>query len=145
MFSATVSFGQGITTTPLQTAAAAAAIINGGKLMSPTFLTRAQEEADRVGVRVISEDTSDKMRYLLRLNGTDGSGRNGQVPGYRVGAKTGTAEKIIDGKYAHDHNFNAFLAAFPMDDPEYVVLVTIDDPKKSRAFPVARPPGTPVR
>ncbi|WP_394706079.1 peptidoglycan D,D-transpeptidase FtsI family protein [uncultured Martelella sp.] len=135
VFSATVSFGQGITTTPLQTAAAAAAIINGGKLMPPTFLPRTPEEADRAATRVISEDTSDKMRYLLRLNGTEGSGRNGQVPGYRVGAKTGTAEKIIDGKYAHDHNFNAFLAAFPMDDPEYVVLVTIDDPKKVEGVP----------
>ncbi|TCT43146.1 peptidoglycan D,D-transpeptidase FtsI family protein [Martelella mediterranea] len=135
VFSATVSFGQGITTTPLQTAVAAAALINGGKLIPPTFLPRTEAQADQIAKHVVSEDTSNKMRYLLRLNGTDGSGRNGQVPGYRVGAKTGTSEKIIDGKYAYDHNFNAFLAAFPMDDPQYVVLVTIDDPKKVEGVP----------
>lgn len=135
VFSATVSFGQGVTTTSLQTAAAAAALINGGKLLTPTFLPRSREEADRIATHVISTDTSAKMRYLLRLNGTDGSGRNGQVPGYRVGAKTGTSEKIIDGKYSKDRNFNAFLAAFPMDDPQYVVLVTIDDAKKVEGVP----------
>ncbi|TPW33596.1 penicillin-binding protein 2 [Martelella alba] len=129
VFSATVSFGQGVTTTPLQMASAAAALVNGGNLIPPTFLQRTQAQADSLATRVISPQTSKDMRYLLRLNGTDGSGRNAQVPGYRVGAKTGTAEKIIDGKYAHDHNFNTFLAAFPMDDPKYIVLVTIDDPK----------------
>ncbi|WP_045683353.1 peptidoglycan D,D-transpeptidase FtsI family protein [Martelella endophytica] len=135
VFSATVSFGQGVTTTSLQTAAAAAALVNGGKLLTPTFLPRTEAEADQVAKQVISKDTSDKMRYLLRLNGTDGSGRNGQVPGYRIGAKTGTSEKIIDGKYSKDRNFNAFLAAFPMDDPQYVVLVTIDDAKKVEGVP----------
>lgn len=135
VFSATVSFGQGITTTPLQTAAAAAALVNGGKLLTPTFLPRSEIEAEASATHVISQATSDKMRYLLRLNGTDGSGRNGQVPGYRVGAKTGTSEKIIDGKYSKDRNFNAFLAAFPMDDPQYVVLVTIDDAKKVEGVP----------
>lgn len=135
VFSATVSFGQGVTTTSLQTAAAAAALVNGGKLLTPTFLPRSREEADRIAKHVVSKETSDKMRYLLRLNGTDGSGRNGQVPGYRVGGKTGTSEKIIDGKYSKDRNFNAFLAAFPMDNPQYVVLVTIDDAKKVEGVP----------
>ena len=135
VFSATVSFGQGVTTTSLQTAAAAAALVNGGKLLKPTFLPRSEEEANRIAKHVVSEKTSATMRYLLRLNGTNGSGRNGEVPGYRVGAKTGTSEKIIDGKYSKDRNFNAFLAAFPMDDPQYVILVTIDDAKKVEGVP----------
>jgi cell division protein FtsI (penicillin-binding protein 3) len=69
------------------------------------------------------------MRYLYRLNSEIGSGRRAEVKGYRVGGKTGTAEKVINGRYSKDVRFNAFLAAFPMDDPTYVVLTIIDEPK----------------
>ncbi|MEM1378524.1 MAG: penicillin-binding protein 2 [Pseudomonadota bacterium] len=127
--SITISFGHGMSTTPLQTAVASAALVNGGKLVPPTFLPRTREEADAVATRVLSEKTSADMRYLYRLNVERGSGRRAEVPGFFVGGKTGTAEKVVNGKYSGDHRFNAFLSAFPMDDPQYVVLVIIDEPK----------------
>ncbi|MEM8541325.1 MAG: penicillin-binding transpeptidase domain-containing protein, partial [Pseudomonadota bacterium] len=73
--------------------------------------------------------TSAEMRYLFRLNVEKGSGRNAEVDGFFVGGKTGTAEKVVNGKYSSSKRFNAFLAAFPMDDPQYVVLTIIDEPK----------------
>lgn len=127
--SITISFGHGVTTTPLQTAMAAAALVNGGKLMKPTFLPRTQEEADAISEQVISAKTSAEMRYLFRLNVEQGSGRNAEVDGFYMGGKTGTAEKVVNGKYSSNVRFNAFLAAFPIDDPEYVVLTIIDEPK----------------
>lgn len=127
--SMTIAFGHGVATTPLQTAVAGAALINGGKLIEPTFFPRTQAEADAEAVQVIKPKTSDEMRFLFQYNATDGSGRNAQVPGYDVGGKTGTAEKVVNGRYSNDKRFNAFLAAFPMRDPQYVVLVIIDEPK----------------
>ena len=69
--------------------------------------------------------------YLYNLNATapGGSGKRGTVPGYRVGGKTGTAEKVVNGRYSKEKNFNAFVAAFPMDDPQYLVVTIIDEPK----------------
>ena len=127
--SVTISFGHGMTTTPLQTAAAAAALLNGGKLIPPTFRPRTEAEADAVAEQVLNPRTSADMRFLFRLNVEQGSGSKADVEGYNVGGKTGTAEKVVDGRYSSDHRFNAFLAAFPMDDPEYVVLVIIDEPQ----------------
>ena len=125
----TISFGHGISVTPMQTAVAAAALVNGGVLVPPTFLPRTEAEANALGKRVISEDTSRIMRYLFRLNVLSGSGRRADVPGYTVGGKTGTAEKIENGRYVSNKRRNSFLSAFPMDDPRYVVLVVIDEPK----------------
>lgn len=127
--SVTISFGHGVATTPLQTAVAAAALINGGNLISPTFLPRSKEEAQLVSRQVIKEKTSAYMRYLFKWNGYKGSGRGAQVEGFNVGGKTGTADKVINGRYAKDINFNAFVAAFPMDEPKYIVLSIIDAPK----------------
>ncbi|MCG8270900.1 penicillin-binding protein 2 [Aquamicrobium sp. NLF2-7] len=129
--SITASFGHGFTTTPLQTAVGAAALMNGGHLMNPTFLARTAEEAMAGATRVVSEKTSADMRYLYNLNATapGGSGRRATVPGYRVGGKTGTAEKVVNGRYVSGKRFNAFLAAFPMDDPQYIVLSVIDEPQ----------------
>ncbi len=127
--SVTISFGHGVATTPLQTAVAAAALMNGGYLIPPTFLPRSQEEAKSVSRRVIKETTSSDMRFLYNWNGVKGSGRNAQVEGFHVGGKTGTADKVINGRYAKDINFNAFVAAFPMDKPKYIVLSIIDAPR----------------
>lgn len=124
----TISFGHGVATTPLQTAVAGAALINGGKLFSPTFLARSPDEADVVVKQVIQPKTSADMRYLFHWNGIKGSGRNAQVQGFNVGGKTGTADKVINGKYAAHLNFNAYLAGFPIDKPRYVVLTVIDAP-----------------
>ena len=101
------------------------------KLIPPTFLPRSRAEADAVATRVLSEKTSDEMRYLFRLNVADqrGSGNKADVTGYRVGGKTGTANKVVNGRYSDTKKFNAFLSAFPMDNPRYVVLVVIDEPQ----------------
>ncbi|MGF6171917.1 peptidoglycan D,D-transpeptidase FtsI family protein [Ensifer sp. 4252] len=126
--SVTISFGHGVATTPLQTAVAAAALLNGGELISPTFLPRSRDEAKANAQQVIQATTSADMRYLYNRNGVMGSGRSAQVPGFHVGGKTGTADKVINGRYATDLNFNAFLAGFPMDKPRYIVLSIIDAP-----------------
>ncbi|WP_206078678.1 peptidoglycan D,D-transpeptidase FtsI family protein [Allomesorhizobium camelthorni] len=130
--SITIAFGHGMSTTPLQTAVAAAALMNGGKLIDPTFLPRTEAEADAIAEQVIKPKTSEDMRYLYRLNAEKGSGKRAEVPGYRVGGKTGTAEKVVNGRYSSSVRFNAFLAAFPMDDPQYIVLSIIDEPKPEK-------------
>jgi cell division protein FtsI (penicillin-binding protein 3) len=129
--SMTIAFGHGVSTTPLQTAVGCAALMNGF-LIEPTFLPRSIDQAMAVAKRVVSEKTVESMRYLYALNADKGSGRNARVPGYRVGGKTGTAEKVINGRYSKGHNFNAFVAAFPMDDPQYIVLTIADDPKPEK-------------
>lgn len=127
--SMTISFGHGVATTPLNTAVAAAALMNGGWLIPPTFLPRSEEQAAAIAKRVISEQTSQYMRELYDLNGAHGSGRQALVEGYGVGGKTGTAEKVINGRYVGNKRFNAYLASFPINDPKYVVLVVVDEPK----------------
>lgn len=127
--SVTISFGHGVATTPLQTAVAAAALINGGNLMSPTFLPRSKEAAKSLSRTVVNSRTSADMRYLFNWNGIMGSGRGAQVEGFHVGGKTGTADKVINGRYAKDINFNAFVAGFPMHKPKYIVLTMIDAPR----------------
>jgi cell division protein FtsI (penicillin-binding protein 3) len=117
---------------PLQVAVADAAVVNGGKLIPPTFLKRTAAEADSLAKQVVKQSTSDAMRYLLRLNVEKGSGRQAAVPGYMVGGKTGTAEKVEGGRYSASKRLNSFLAAFPMDNPRYVVLVVIDEPKPEK-------------
>ncbi len=130
--SMTVSFGHGVSVSPMHVAMATAALMNGGRLIPPTFLPRDRITAERLGTQVVSAETSRLMRYLFRLNVEKGSGSQAEVPGYIVGGKTGTAEKLVNGRYAGDVRLNSFLAAFPMDDPQYVVLVVIDEPKPER-------------
>lgn len=128
----TISFGHGVATTPLQTAVSAASMLNGGILFNPTFLPRTEEEAVDHGTRVIKPSTSEAMRYLFRLNVEKGSGRRAEVPGYFVGGKTGTAEKVVNGRYSNDKRFNAFLGGFPVNNPQYIVLVVLDEPKPEK-------------
>ncbi|VEJ45631.1 peptidoglycan D,D-transpeptidase FtsI family protein [Bartonella vinsonii] len=127
--SMTIAFGHGMATTPLQTAVGAAALMNDGWLIDPTFLKRTQAEAVKYAKQVLKPKTSENMRYLYKLNSDIGSGRNAKVEGYRVGGKTGTAEKVENGKYSKTKNFNSFLAAFPIENPAYVVLTIIDEPQ----------------
>jgi cell division protein FtsI (penicillin-binding protein 3) len=130
--SITVAFGHGVSTTPLQTAVGCAALMNGGYLIEPTFLKRGEDEAMATAKKVIEDQTSADMRYLYALNAEKGSGKNARVPGYRVGGKTGTAEKVVNGRYSSSVRFNAFVASFPMDDPQYIVLSIIDEPKPEK-------------
>ncbi|AMC12801.1 peptidoglycan D,D-transpeptidase FtsI family protein [Liberibacter crescens] len=127
--SLTIAFGHGIATTPLQTAVAAAALVNGGYLIPPTFMLRNREEAAHNAQRVIKKSTCDDVRFLLRWNAINGSGKKALVSGFDVGGKTGTAQKVINGHYSRNLNFNSFLAVFPVNDPQYVVLVFIDSAK----------------
>lgn len=127
--SMTISFGHGISVTPLQTLSAVSAILNGGKLIPPTFRPRSLEEANEVARQVVSPQTSTMMRYLFRLNVEKGSGKRAEVEGYYVGGKTGTAEKVVNGSYSKDKRLTSFVSAFPVDDPRYVMLVMIDEPK----------------
>jgi cell division protein FtsI (penicillin-binding protein 3) len=132
--SITVAFGHGVSTTPLQTAVGCAALMTG-MLLPPTFLPRTEAEAQEIGKKVVTDYTVEGMRYLYTLNATKGSGGSGaraQVPGYRVGGKTGTAEKVVNGRYSNSVRFNAFVASFPMDDPQYIVLSIIDEPKPEK-------------
>jgi len=130
----TMAFGHSIAVTPLQLVAAEAALMNGGWLMTPTFYPRSEEDALAGATQVVSAQTSAIMRQMTRLNVEDqrGSGNLAEVPGYLVGGKTGTAEKVVNGAYSSSVRLNSFLAAFPIDDPQYVVLVMLDEPKPER-------------
>lgn len=125
----TIAFGHGLSVTPLHFASGAAALLNGGYKVKPTFLAKTRDDVQDDPKRVVKLQTSDLMRYLMRLNVQQGSGKRADVAGYRVGGKTGTAEKVVNGKYSSSKRLNSFLAAFPMDAPEYLVLVTIDEPQ----------------
>jgi cell division protein FtsI (penicillin-binding protein 3) len=134
----TIAFGHGISVTPVQLVSAICSIANGG-ILRPATLLKLPEGAAPQGSRVISEETSDTMRRLMRLVVTGGTAKKfGEVPGYLVGGKTGTAEKIMKGAYAKKHaNLSSFVGVFPMNDPRYAVFVTIDEPhgnKKSAGF-----------
>ncbi|MFS8036250.1 peptidoglycan D,D-transpeptidase FtsI family protein [Xanthobacter sp. AM11] len=127
--SATIAFGHGLSVAPLQAVMAVNSMVNGGYLIPPTFLKRSEAEAQKVAVRVLKPETSDKMRYLMRLNAEKGTAGKAEVPGYLVGGKTGTAEKVVNGRYAKNKLLTSFTAVFPMDRPRYLVLVMLDEPK----------------
>jgi cell division protein FtsI (penicillin-binding protein 3) len=126
---ATAAFGHGFAVQPLQGASVVAALLNGGKLIPPTVLKRDRETAEGLAVQVVKPETSEKMRYLFRLNATSGTATKAEVPGYRVGGKTGTAQKVVKGRYSADKRLNAFIGAFPMDQPRYLLMVLLDEPK----------------
>ncbi len=125
----TIAFGQGLNVAPIQAVMAVCALVNGGKMMAPTFLPRTEEEAEKASHRVISEQTSESMRYLMRSNATHGSASFANIPGYYVGGKTGTADKIIHGRYSQNRVFNTFMAITPADKPKYLYLTIYDDPQ----------------
>jgi cell division protein FtsI (penicillin-binding protein 3) len=128
----TISYGHGLTVSPLHLANGYATLVNGGFYRPPTLLKRAPGEVPE-GRRVFSEATSLELRRLLRLVVTKGTGRKADVPGYRVGGKTGTAEKIENGRYVKGQNVVNFAAVFPVDAPRYVVVAMIDDPRGSKS------------
>jgi cell division protein FtsI (penicillin-binding protein 3) len=128
--SMTIAFGHGLSVTPLQLAVATLPLVNGGIAVTPTFLPRSREDGTEAGHRVLKRSTSDAMLKLMRLNVLKGTGKHADAEGYRVGGKTGTAEKVVHGRYSSSKLLTSFLATFPTDAPEYVVLVMLDEPER---------------
>ena len=135
---ATTAFGQGVSVTPIQQVTAVSAAINGGTLYTPYIVKSLNEpETNSVIVnnepkvvrKVISENTSAKVRYALESVVANGTGRNAYIANYRVGGKTGTAQKVQDGKYLVGNYITSFMGFLPADDPEVVVYVAIDNAK----------------
>ena len=126
----TIGYGHGMAVTPLHLASAYAALVNGGIWRPSTLMRIAPGKAPK-GTRVITQTTSDKMRQMLRMIVTEGTGKNANVPGMRVGGKTGTADKASDGGYSRSTTVSTFACAFPMDAPRYVVIAMLDSPKGS--------------
>jgi cell division protein FtsI (penicillin-binding protein 3) len=125
----TIAFGHGLAVAPLQSVMATAGLGNGGRLIPPTFLKRTAEEADKLAKQVIKPETSQQMRYLMRLNVEKGTAKRAEVEGFYVGGKTGTSEKVVNGRYAKDKVLTAFMGTFPADKPRYLLLVMLDEPK----------------
>lgn len=135
---ATTAFGQGVSVTPIQQITAVSAAINGGILYKP-YIVKSINEPETNSVilenkskiirKVISEDTSKKVRYALESVVTNGTGRTAFIDGYRVGGKTGTAQKVKDGRYMVGNYIVSFIGFLPANDPEVVVYIAIDNAK----------------
>ena len=126
----TIAFGHGMSVTPLQLAVSALPLVNGGIAVPPTFLPRSREEGMAGGARVLKRETSTAMLKLMRLNVLKGTAKRANAEGYRVGGKTGTAEKVVGGRYSTSALLTSFLSTFPTDAPEYLVLVMLDEPQR---------------
>ena len=124
----TIAYGHGIAVAPIQFAAAAAALVNGGRRVVPHLIADGERKP---GDRILTERTSEAMREILRLNVTraNGTGRRADVPGYRVGGKTGTAEIPGETGYRRKAVIASFLGAFPMEQPRYLTLVSLFEPQ----------------
>jgi cell division protein FtsI (penicillin-binding protein 3) len=125
---ATIAFGHGLSVAPLQAAMGIAALMNGGTLIPPTFLKRSEADAQALGKRVIKPETSAIMRYLMRLNVEKGTAAKADVPGYYIGGKTGTADKVVNGRYSKAKVLTDFMAVLPADQPRYLLLIMLDEP-----------------
>ncbi len=129
----TVAFGHGIAVSPTQLASGVAALVNGGTRVEATLLAQSADKPRTPGPRVIKARTSSIMQRLMRLNVVRGTGKKAIAAGYMVGGKTGTAEKAGAGGYRRKALLSSFVGAFPMNDPRYVVLAVIDEPKGTKA------------
>jgi cell division protein FtsI (penicillin-binding protein 3) len=127
--SMTISYGHGIAVTPLHMITAANAMINGGLLYKPTYLKKNQELPSLNAQRVIKKETSHLMQKLFRLAVEYGTGKKANVEGYLVGGKTGTADKNNKGNYKNHSRLSSFVSAFPINDPQYTLLIMLDEPK----------------
>lgn len=128
----TVSFGHGIAVTPLHLASAYAALVNGG-VWRPATLRKLSASEVPQGRRVFKAATSARMRQMLRMIVVYGTGRKADAPGFRIGGKTGSAEKPGVGGYRRSSLVSTFAAAFPMDRPRYVIVVMLDEPQGTAA------------
>ncbi len=136
----TVGFGHGIAVTPMHLASAYAAMVNGG-IYRPATMFKIKSDAKIPGKRVFTAATSARMRQLMRMIVVDGTGNQADAVGYRVGGKTGSAEKPGVGGYSRNLVVSTFAAAFPMDNPRYVVLAMLDEPQGTEASSFQRTAG----
>ena len=136
----TIAYGHGIAVTPLHLASAYAAMVNGG-IWRPATLLKVEPGKEPQGRRVFKAATSARMRQLLRMIVTSGTGRKADAPGYRIGGKTGSAEKPSGGGYNKTSLVSTFAAAFPMDNPRYVVIAMLNEPKGNAATGFQRTAG----
>ena len=125
----TIAFGHGLSVAPLQAVMGINALVNGGVLIPPTFLKRSEAEARALATQVIKPETSEKMRYLMRLNAEKGTASKADVKGFYVGGKTGTSEKVIGGRYSKTKLLTTFTAVMPADQPRYSLLIMLDEPQ----------------
>lgn len=135
---ATTSFGQGVSVTPIQQITAVSAAINGGYLLKPYIVksinepetnTVVKQNTTKIVRKVINSNTSEKVRYALESVVTNGTGRNAFIDGYRVGGKTGTAQKVKDGHYMIGNYIVSFMGFMPANDPKVIAYVAIDNAK----------------
>lgn len=139
---ARIGFGQSVAVTPIQLATAVSAAVNGGNLLKPYIVKQiisqdgevVLENSPTVVRRVISEESSQKVRAILESVVSEGSGKNAQIDGFRVGGKTGTAQKYEDGSIADGKLIASFIGFAPADDPTYVCLILVDEPKVGTIF-----------
>jgi len=127
--SVTISYGFGLSVSPMQVASGIAALVNGGTYVAPTIVKRADGGAPP-GRKVVSAATSKKILQLMRANVLDGTGRSADIAGYNVGGKTGTANKEEAGGYSSSKRVSSFVAVFPVDAPRFLVLVLLDEPTR---------------
>jgi cell division protein FtsI (penicillin-binding protein 3) len=125
----TIAFGHGLSVAPLQAVSAIGALMNGGRLIPPTFLKRSEQDAMALSTQVVKPETSEKMRYLMRLNVEKGTATKADVKGYYVGGKTGTSEKVVGGRYSKTKVLTSFTAVIPADQPRYLLLIMLDEPQ----------------
>jgi cell division protein FtsI (penicillin-binding protein 3) len=125
----TIAFGHGLSVAPLQAVMGVGALVNGGYLIPPTFLKRSEAEARALAKAVVKPETSEKMRYLMRLNAEKGTATKADVKGYYIGGKTGTSEKVVGGRYSKSKVLNTFMAILPADRPRYLLTIMLDEPQ----------------
>jgi len=128
----TISFGHGISVSPLHVVQAIATLVDGGTKRTLTLVKDGNKDKPK-GERVVSKETSHKVRQLMRLVVEHGTGKSADAPGYIVAGKTGTAEKNTGGAYRPDAKMASFVATFPANDPQYVILIMVDEPKGTKA------------
>ena len=136
----TISYGHGISTSPLHLATGYASLLNGGTEVTPTLL---RHDTTEVGPRIVSEAVSRRAAAMLRQVVTRGTASFGEVPGYEVGGKTGTADKPLTngGGYYDDKVISTFASVFPANDPQYVLIVTLDEPSENSGAEPRRTAG----
>jgi len=126
---ATVSFGHGIAVSPISAVKAVGALVNGGHLVNPTFLKQEHMSAYDKAPIVIKPETSEAIRYVMRLNAVTGTAKNADIKGYFVGGKTGTADIVEGGSYSETKVRTTFMAILPADKPRFLYLCMLEDPK----------------